>query len=606
MPPPSQPRPRRFTPRPFAAHFLSAAVLAAVLALVPAALSAERPPRQGGQQEAPLATVEFRAVLGDGTPVRDIEAGHVSLKVDGRERTLASLTLLEPGAGDPAASRPGTPPPFATNVSTGSFRDTMVLVDDESIPPGAEAGLQEAARQFVSSLAPADRAGVVSIPRGGVNLGPTVDRPAFAGAIAKVTGWAKREESDVEAACRTRTILGSLSNVFHDAAGGPPITMLFFSGGLTPPMTDGVSRMSTPAGLCEVRARDYRDVELDLLASPVTMYVVHVPDPATPGAAASFGPIAGLEHLAGVTGNRMVRLVGDRTAAISQLARENSVRYCAAFAPDESERDGQTHRVNVQVSRPGVNVMARPGVLIPASESRAAKKGPSPRDMLRVPRAFRDLPLRAAAFASRDDSADRVRVAVMFEPDGPAAPIAAAAIGLFDEKGKLVVQATAERSDLARAPALVGTVVKRGTYRMRVAATSKTGATGTVDSQVRLDLSSEGALALSSLVLGVMDEGRFTGRLQFADEPSAVAYLEIYGRSSGAVTAELELADTEDGPAGARGPMMVTRDEAGNRHVAMASIPIGSLPPGDIVVRVVVSVDGAPVGRATRTLRKTE
>ena len=574
-----------------------AALLAALLAALPAAPLAQ-------QAAAPPVTVEFRAVTDDGVPLRDLAPEHVTLKVDGRERRLLSLTLVEAGAGGREAPQPGVPAPFATNVPAGSGRDTIVIVDDESVPAGAETGLQDAARQYLASLAGDEAAGVVTIPRGGVNLGPTTDRAAFRAAIAKVTGWAKREESDVDAACRTRTILGSLSNIFRDAAGGPPLTVLFFSGGLTPPMTDGVTRMSTPAGLCEVRARDYRDVEVDLTASPVDMFVVHVPDPATPGAAASFGPVTGLEHLAGSTGNRMIRLVGDHADAMSRLAREHSSRYRATFAPEQSERDGQAHRVSVETVRPGVRVTARPGVLIPAGGKRAAGKAPSPRDMLRVARVFRGLPLRAAAFASRDESADRVRVAVMFEPDGQASPLAGAAIGFFDDRGKLVVQATAESSDLARVPAIVGTVAKRGAYRMRVAATDTSGAAGTVDTEVRLDLAGADAVSLSSLVLGVLEEGRFAGKLQFSGEASAVAYIEIYGRAAGALSADLELAATADAPAGVRGPMALSRDDSGSRHVAMASIPIGALPPGDLVVRVLVSVDGEPVGRAIRTLRK--
>jgi hypothetical protein len=139
---------------------------------------------------------------------------------------------------------------------------------------------------------------------------------------------------------------------------------------------------------------------------------------------------------------------------------------------------------------------------------------------------------------------------------------------------------------------------------MRVAATDAAGRSGTVDIALKAELTDAGALKLSSLVLGVAEEGKFAGRLQFDTEPTAVAYLEIYGAMKGALSADLELAETENGPASVSGAMRITGGASDDRHVALGGIPIGSLPPGDIVVRAIVSVDGKPVGRVTRTLRK--
>jgi len=221
-----------------------------------------------------------------------------------------------------------------------------------------------------------------------------------------------------------------------------------------------------------------------------------------------------------------------------------------------------------------------------------------------VPQVYRDLPLRAAAFASRDESAGTVRIVVLVEPVDAAASLKSAAVGLFDEKGKLSVQATADPADLARTPPMLAAVAKPGSYRMRVAATDAAGRSGTVDIDVKAELTGADALKLSSLVLGVAEAGKFAGRLQFYTEPTAVAYLEIYGVAKGALSADLELADTENGPASVSGAMRITGGASDDRHVALGGIPIGALPPGDIVVRAIVSIDGKPVGRVTRTLRK--
>jgi hypothetical protein len=42
------------------------------------------------------------------------------------------------------------------------------------------------------------------------------------------------------------------------------------------------------------------------------------------------------------------------------------------------------------------------------------------------------------------------------------------------------------------------------------------------------------------------------------------------------------------------------------RRIAQALLPVGDLPPGDYVVRAIVSVGGSPAGAATHPLRVTE
>jgi len=153
---------------------------------------------------------------------------------------------------------------------------------------------------------------------------------------------------------------------------------------------------------------------------------------------------------------------------------------------------------------------------------------------------------------------------------------------------------------------MIALVTKMGAYRMRVAATDVTGRAGAVDSALDVKLIGDGPITLSSLVLGVAEEGRFAGRLQFYEEPTAVAYLEIYGAPKGELSAELQLAGIEGGPPAVRGAMRITGEPSDDQHVALGGIPIGSIPPGDLVVRAVVSLDGVPVGAVTRTLRKAQ
>ena len=87
------------------------------------------------------------------------------------------------------------------------------------------------------------------------------------------------------------------------------------------------------------------------------------------------------------------------------------------------------------------------------------------------------------------------------------------------------------------------------------------------------------------------------------NEPTAVAYLEIYNaRPSANVHVTLELVSSVEGAALAKIPAQMS---AGQTHTAIGQIPLGPLPPGDTLVRALVTVDGSPVGQTVRTLRKS-
>jgi hypothetical protein len=60
--------------------------------------------------------------------------------------------------------------------------------------------------------------------------------------------------------------------------------------------------------------------------------------------------------------------------------------------------------------------------------------------MLRVGENFGDLPIRAAAYPSRNAADDLIKVVTMFEPVEPGVKLTAAMVGLFDARSRLVAQ----------------------------------------------------------------------------------------------------------------------------------------------------------------------
>jgi hypothetical protein len=226
--------------------------------------------------------------------------------------------------------------------------------------------------------------------------------------------------------------------------------------------------------------------------------------------------------------------------------------------------------------------------------------------MLRSAAAHFDLPLRAAAYASRNPAGDDVMVVALFEGLEADASLAAASVGLFDEKGTLKKQWTAEKNDLARRPVLAALTAPARTYRMRVAAVDAAGRAGTADYELKAEVPRADPLKLSALVLGTQQPGGgFAPRLDFSTESVAIGMIEIYGvPKGGAVTVDLDVAASADGASLATAQTTVSPGRSEDMRIAFGGFSVAVLPPGEYLMRAIVSLDGKPVGKVVRTLRK--
>jgi hypothetical protein len=320
-------------------------------------------------------TVEFRAVTDGGSPVSDLKASDVVLKVAGRERTIDTLQLFQFGETSPA---PKIPPPFATNVPPASgIHDTILVIDDQSIAPGDEKKRGPAIDQYLAGLGPSARVGIVTVQDRGLNVSLTSDRDAVRAGVKAIIGRASSNALADDAACRTRRVLDALRSVAAGfPAGGAPTSVLLFTTGLTAPGTGtqmstmGTARSSAPTAVCEVQPRDYQAFQRELLASAANLHVVEA-------ALAPSQPMrAGLEMLAGASGNTLTEVVSGKEGALSGLATEMRGWYRATFVPDARERTGDVQRVEVESKRAGVKTIARSQALIPRLVSTTQPKAP--------------------------------------------------------------------------------------------------------------------------------------------------------------------------------------------------------------------------------------
>ena len=581
----------------------TAALVVPILLLVAVEGSSRMVPELAAQQPRPTVLVDFRAVDADGHPVMDLKPADLTLRAGGRERRVSSLELIRRGN---SGTEPVLAPPFATNSAPQLAQgDIAVLIDEASIAPGRERPLRDALAEFLTRTSPRDRVRLISLRRGGPALPFEAGLRDVKGALARFRGHSTASESANDLVCRSKDALDMLRSLLGNYSGNPIPTFVIVSGGFGSPPTGGVTSFGNYGRCPLLENKDFEDVGVAARAINATVYMVHLTD-ATASQLPRESLERGVETLAGALGADVIRADAPSAASMARIAMETSAYYLAAFEPDADDRAEAPLRIELRSRRPNVTVRARAEVVAPRASLGAAAAVPTPDAMIRVATSYRDLPLRAAAFASRADADGKVRLVVLFEPDDPATKVTAAAIGLYDSKGRLH-RWTAEPSDLAGRPVVAGIIVPPGTYRMRVAAATGAAA-GTVDTDVRAELSDAGASTMSGLLLGVSGPNGFAPRMQFsASDTGAFGYLEIYQtQKNAALTVTLELAATPDGPALIGSDVPLTPGPSEDVRIAFSGFAIGGLPPGDIVMRAIVSIDGKPVAREVRTLRKVK
>lgn len=557
----------------------------------------------------PPVRIGFRALTEEGAQVEDLKAEEVSLKVNGKPRQVQTLSLFRTSA-TAAPESNALPPPYATNVLGVNGRVFHILIDDDSIAPGRETQLREAVRLLTSELAPGDRVGVLT-PQAQLNISPGADSTKVRLAVDSLAGRGSPNETADDAQCRTTRMLAAVGTMLS-LTGGTPTTIVVFSGGLSPPTQKiiDMTRRSSPSAsnvaaatndVCPVRPEDFQNLGTLAASANADLYLFHLTEAMVNR---STTQDAGFESLAGVTGAEFVRLTASPQASVSRMLRETSAYYVTSFQPDPSER-GQALRVEMHASRDKVRLRTRPSVAIPKE---LPGGGTTPKDMLRVAGEHHDLPLRAAAYASRNPGSEEVKIVALFEGAEPGTTLASASLGLVDEKGTLKKQWTAQAADLAKRPVMAALTAPPGNYRMRVAAVDTTGRTGSTDYELKAEVPRADPLKLSALVLGTQQAGGgFAPRLQFSDEPVAIGLLEIYNVPKGAtVTVDLDMLPSAEGASLASAQTTVSNGSAEDMRIAFGGFSIATLAPGDYLMRAVVSLDGKPVGRVERTLRKTQ
>src|SRR4051812_47231426 len=91
---------------------------------------------QAPAERAAGPVVDFTAVQADGTPVPDLRAEDVEIRVGDRVRTIRALRRVSAAAPSPLNS--AVRPPYGTNDTVNVGRRFILLIDQESLRAGRE------------------------------------------------------------------------------------------------------------------------------------------------------------------------------------------------------------------------------------------------------------------------------------------------------------------------------------------------------------------------------------------------------------------------------------------------------------------------------------
>jgi len=265
-------------------------------------------------------TIAFRAFTPGGEPVLDLKASDLTLKVNGRARGIASLDLVRLADDRAESGASPAPPPFTTNVLSERARTVLLILEDDSIAPGQEEPVKKALEQLLATLSPADRVALLPTARASAITAFSTDREAIRAAIAGFTGRASVRESIANVPCRTRITLEALRQMFAGLPADFPVTVVFFSAGLSGPI-DSLPAMGTQP-LCELRLDEFTDVADVVLSTSNFFYVAYVVEGSGLAAGYSSFLATGLETLAGAGGGDTIRVTGGNEAAMTRIARE--------------------------------------------------------------------------------------------------------------------------------------------------------------------------------------------------------------------------------------------------------------------------------------------
>jgi VWFA-related protein len=616
-------------------RFLCSLIVLAAACAVEAQQPAERPTFRSGRE---LLLIEASVRDKAGSPVTDLQPSDFTVRVDGRERQVVTSRLFGVIPSGAAASAPPVAGSVA-NVDQPAGRAVVIAIDRDSIRPGGEKPLLDAAARLVEGLGPSDAAAAASLP--GATTDFTRDHAVVAAAVRRMTGTMplfdtrlfltfeeaaafERKDSLTIQAARSRECITGGAQCYNDLAMQAhnmwTIGMAHADDILrrVGAIVSDLAKISAPKRLVLISAGipfdpeligRYRDLARRAAQSHVTLLIVQMDQ--SPFDTGSRGPTVqvfggrehaeGLGNIASITGGRFFSAVGNAQGVFDRIASDISTFYQPGVESRPSDADGKSHKVEVKVTRAGATVTA------PAATAVALQPTRTPVERLRAalaePTDVNELPLEVATYATHSQDPGKVRIIVTAGGSQPTQPPPTHWASVILD-GDTILGGVGDAVD-AGAPApwsKSGAVdVAPGRYRLRTAIAAG-DRVGTLELPLTVGLRAVGSARASDLILGVTNGGRLEPAGRFSPDTKARALIEL--SSSQPMT---DLAGyVIFVPAGSDTPLVLTplafhpRSDGVAVVIGEAALDLSTLAPGRYVAMASIEQNGKPVGRVSR------
>jgi VWFA-related protein len=376
------------------------------------AFSALLTARPGAAPQA-ATPVDVAVIDRDGKFVDGLGPDSFTVTVDGKPRRVLWVRHVSRGPGSVVeAARRQTGRTDTLSFAAEPARSLLVVVDELSIPPGAERAATQAAATLVDRLGLDDRVGVlrVPIPRD-TQTTLTTERPDVRAALRQVVGQAVpagarpsaeatagRQTAGVEDPARVTGDPERAVVAERPPTEAPPVPKAgeeaAAPSGLLPSLQSALTAMRSTPGRkvvvilsAGVPASSASGVESVALAAASSHAVVH-----------AFGLPAGrddpddlldtiaLDRLARATGGTFAMLGRNADKALERIVTELSASYVLGLEPSAADADGRRHSLRIEIPRSSAAVRATAWLVV----------RPDADDYVPPPEAARVAPLGAA------------------------------------------------------------------------------------------------------------------------------------------------------------------------------------------------------------------
>ena len=637
-------------------------VISTVAAVSPAGQSQTETPEQGPtfRTGVDLIAVDVSVVDRDGRPVEDLLAPEFVVEIDGEERRVVSAEQVKI---DVEAARREAADPFetlyTTNLRPTNGRQIVLAVDQLGIRLGAARPLMASAGRFLDRLSPADRVAFVAYPAPGVQVAFTSDHLRLKLAMERVIGSQQRFPGTLNIGLYEAIAIEERKDilVFNDVVNRECAG----AGDFELELCENIVLSESSATTRDVRQRS-RDslrglhdllIALSVIEGPktlilmaeslilenpselqplvraaavarVTINVLVMDVPRGDITRSEIGPtvsqdremeVAGLANLAAGSRGSLYNIIGRGEGVFERLAGDMLQYYMLGVEQVPGDRDGEAHRIDVEVRRRNVTVRSRRAFVLssPTTDRRTAEE--TLIDALKSPFGVAEVPLRITTFTQKDSASDKARIILAAEVGQPGGEPEEYTVGfvLLDSEGSVVAgnidkHMLSVPNGLANAPReyLGEIVVDPGNYSLRFGVVDASGRRGGVIREVSAWKLGGEEFAIGDLMIGdsSLDSAR---RIRPGVEPhvrgEVGAFLEMYSTSSDVLhgaTVNVEIAEDRDSPALLTGPAEVLAGDEPTLRTVHGVLSPTLLPAGRYVARMRVLRDGDVAGVLVR------